>query len=80
VRIDSATLSRRHARIVVTGTESTLEDLESKNGTLVNGQRVEHAVILKDNDQIQLGSVTVTYRLFETLASTLTRHGEWPSG
>ena len=78
VRIDSATLSRRHARIVVTGTESTLEDLESKNGTLVNGQRVEHAVVLKDNDQIQLGSVTVTYRMFETLPSTLTRRGGRP--
>lgn len=75
VRIDSDTLSRRHARIVVTGTESTLEDLESKNGTLVNGQRVQHAVVLKDNDQIQLGSVTVTYRAFETLPSTLTRRG-----
>jgi DNA-binding winged helix-turn-helix (wHTH) protein len=80
VRIDSDTLSRRHARIVVTGTESTLEDLESKNGTLVNDQRVEHAVVLKDNDQIQLGSVTVTYRVFETLPSTLTRRGVWPSG
>ena len=80
VRIDSASLSRRHARIVVTGTESTLEDLESKNGTLVNGQRVEHAVVLKDDDQIQLGSVTVTYRLFETLPSTLTRQGGSPSG
>ena len=79
VRIDSATLSRQHARIVVKGTESTLEDLESKNGTLVNGQRVEHAVVLKDNDQIQLGSVTVTYRVFETLLSTLTRRGERPS-
>ena len=75
VRIDSATLSRRHARIVVKGTESTLEDLESKNGTLVNGQRVEHAVVLKDNDKIQLGSVPVTYRVFEKLPSTLTRRG-----
>jgi len=80
VRIDSATLSRRHARIIVTGRESTLEDLESKNGTLVNGQRVEHAVVLKDNDRIQLGSVPVTYRVLETLPSTLTRRVRLPSG
>jgi DNA-binding winged helix-turn-helix (wHTH) protein len=73
VRIDSATISRRHARIVVAGTESTLEDLDSKNGTFVNGQRVDHAVVLKDNDAIQLGSVAVTYRVTETLPSTLTR-------
>jgi DNA-binding winged helix-turn-helix (wHTH) protein len=80
VRIDSDTLSRRHARLVVSGIESTLEDLQSKNGTLVNGRKVEHAVVLKDSDEIQLGSVTVTYRVFETLPSTLTRHGESPSG
>lgn len=73
VRIDSATLSRRHARIVVTRAETTVEDLGSKNGTLVNGQPVEQTVVLKDNDEIQLGSVTVTYRVSEILPSTLTR-------
>jgi DNA-binding winged helix-turn-helix (wHTH) protein len=80
VRIDSATLSRRHARIVVTGAESTLEDLESKNGTFVNDQRVEHAIVLKDSDEIQLGSVTVTYRVLGTLPSTLTRRDGTRSG
>ena len=41
VRIDSPTLSRRHARIVVNGGEATLEDLGSKNGTHVNTHRVD---------------------------------------
>ena len=36
IRIDSSTLSRRHARIVVTGREAVVEDLGSKNGTMVN--------------------------------------------
>ena len=36
VRIDAVTLSRRHARIVVTNSEVTVEDLGSKNGTRVN--------------------------------------------
>ena len=75
VRIDSATLSRRHARIVVTGGETTVEDLGSKNGTHVNGQRVEQPVALRDSDQIQVGSVTMTYRILDTLPSTLTRQG-----
>ena len=78
VRIDSATLSRRHARIVVTTEGTTLEDLESKNGTFVNGQRVTHAVVLEDNDRIRLGSVTVTYRVLENLPSTLTRRATRP--
>ena len=53
VRIDSATLSRHHARIVVTSGEATVEDLGSKNGTHVNGQRVKQPVALKDGDRIQ---------------------------
>jgi DNA-binding winged helix-turn-helix (wHTH) protein len=73
VRIESATLSRQHARIVVTGTQTVVEDLGSKNGTLVNGQPVTHPVALEENDQLQLGSVRVTYRTREVLASTLTR-------
>jgi DNA-binding winged helix-turn-helix (wHTH) protein len=73
VRLDSATLSRRHARIVVTGGSATLEDLGSKNGTRVNGQRVVAPVALQERDRIQFGSVTMTYRTLDTLPSTLTR-------
>jgi pSer/pThr/pTyr-binding forkhead associated (FHA) protein len=74
VRIDSATLSRHHARIVLTSGTATIEDLGSKNGTLVNAQRVTQPVSLNDADQVQLGAVTVTYRLAEPLPSTMTRH------
>ena len=73
VRIDSATLSRHHARIVVTSGENTLEDLGSKNGTHVNGHRVDQRVALKDSDQIQFGSVTMTFRILDTLPSTVAR-------
>jgi DNA-binding winged helix-turn-helix (wHTH) protein len=74
VRIDSAALSRRHARLIVTGGATTLEDLGSKNGTLVNGRRVTQTIALNDNDEIQVGSVTLRYRLLDVLPSTLTRH------
>jgi DNA-binding winged helix-turn-helix (wHTH) protein len=73
VRINSATLSRHHALIVVTSGENTVEDLGSKNGTQVNGQRVDQPVALKDSDQIQFGSVTMTFRHLDTLPSTVTR-------
>ncbi len=74
VRIDSATLSRHHARIVVANGEATVEDLRSKNGTHVNGRPVTEPVLLKDGARIQLGSATVTYRVMQPLPSTLTRH------
>ncbi|MGH9257630.1 MAG: FHA domain-containing protein [Vicinamibacterales bacterium] len=73
VRIDSTSVSRRHAGIVVTNGEATVEDLGSKNGTFVNGQRVEQSVALKDRDQIRVGSMTITYRIVDTLPSTLTQ-------
>jgi DNA-binding winged helix-turn-helix (wHTH) protein len=75
VRIDSVTLSRRHARIVVTGGEAVVEDLGSKNGTHVNGQRVTEPVVLEDSDKIEVGSVTMTYRLMDPSPSTITRRG-----
>jgi len=73
--IASATVSRHHLRIVVTRDETTVEDLESKNGTHVNGQRVAQRVTLKDGDQIQAGSLTMTYRILDELSSTVTRRG-----
>jgi len=60
VQIEDSGCSRRHARIVVSGDARTLslEDLKSKNGTVVNGQRVRGRVQLKTADRIQVGSVT----------------------
>lgn len=73
VRIESATLSRHHARIVVTNGEAAVEDLGSKNGTYVNERRVGERVELKEGDQIQVGSVAMTYRTLDILPSTVTR-------
>jgi hypothetical protein len=73
VRIDAPNLSRRHARFVVAGNEATVEDLGSKNGTQVNGQRIKQLVELKDGDQIQVGSLILTFRFVDSLPSTLTR-------
>ena len=75
VRIDSVTISRRHAQIVLTNGEATVEDLRSKNGTHVNGSRVTQPVALRDGDQIEVGSVTLTYRLIDAAPSTITRRG-----
>lgn len=62
VRIDSAKVSRVHARIEVTGTAATLEDLRSKNGTFVRGQRIEQRVTLKDGDEICIGPVLLVFQ------------------
>jgi DNA-binding winged helix-turn-helix (wHTH) protein len=73
VRIDSGTISRRHARIVVTNGQATIEDLGSKNGTSVDGRKVKAPVTLEEGAQVQVGSVAMTYRILDALASTLTQ-------
>jgi pSer/pThr/pTyr-binding forkhead associated (FHA) protein len=60
IRIDDPGVSRHHAEIVL-GTDVTIRDLGSTNGTLVNGRMIS-ATLLQDEARIQLGSTTLTYR------------------
>jgi len=62
VRIDSPTVSRRHARITVSPTGALLEDLGSKNGTFLRGEPVATPFWLADGDEIRVGSVVLRFR------------------
>jgi DNA-binding winged helix-turn-helix (wHTH) protein len=63
IRIDSRTVSRRHARISVSASSASLEDLDSKNGTYLRGEPVTTAVALKDRDEIRIGAVVLRFRM-----------------
>jgi DNA-binding winged helix-turn-helix (wHTH) protein len=63
IHIESPTVSRRHARISVSATSASLEDLDSKNGTYLRGQSVTAAVALNDGDEIRLGAVVLRFRM-----------------
>jgi len=58
-RIDDPSLSRRHARLFRRGRRWAVEDLDSKNGTRVNGAGATRARALRPGDQIQFGRVLV---------------------
>ena len=73
VWLDSPAISRHHARIHVDGAAATLEDLASKNGTYLRGERVTGPSALADGDEIRLGSVALTFRLQEAGRSTETQ-------
>jgi pSer/pThr/pTyr-binding forkhead associated (FHA) protein len=48
-------VSRKHAKIAVTGDEILIQDLGSTNGTFVNGEKVKQAK-LKDGDRVLIGT------------------------
>ncbi|MFY9550582.1 MAG: FHA domain-containing protein [Thermoanaerobaculia bacterium] len=75
VWIDAQSVSRRHARVVVASGLATLEDLGSKNGTYVNGIRLTAPVALRDGDELRIGNVPMTLKVFARPSSTETATG-----
>ena len=68
--IDVHSVSRRHARIVVSGDRATLEDLGSKNGTFLEGKAVTRPAALSDGDRVRIGTVELTVRRYAGAVST----------
>jgi pSer/pThr/pTyr-binding forkhead associated (FHA) protein len=57
--VDAALVSRLHCRLTAGAAELEVVDLESTNGTFVNGQRASRAV-LKAGDKLGVGRVELT--------------------
>jgi pSer/pThr/pTyr-binding forkhead associated (FHA) protein len=60
IQINDASVSSNHAQLTLTGTDYHLSDLNSTNGTRVNGQQVMEAD-LKPGDRIRFGKVEAIY-------------------
>lgn len=75
VWIDAQSVSRRHARVMVASGLATLEDLGSKNGTFVNGVRLSSPVALRDGDELRIGQVPMTLKVYTKPSSTETATG-----
>ena len=58
--LDDPLVSRRHAMIVVARESVTVEDLESRNGVLVNGTRIAERTTIQPGDKILIGSQELT--------------------
>ncbi|MBN1209105.1 MAG: sigma 54-interacting transcriptional regulator [Myxococcaceae bacterium] len=61
LQIEDDKVSRRHARIFLREGHGRLSDLGSRNGTLLNGERVEGEVLLLPGDRVQIGETTLIY-------------------
>jgi pSer/pThr/pTyr-binding forkhead associated (FHA) protein len=70
--IGDSTVSRRHAALHRKGYSWIVEDLGSKNGTRVNGRRVEGRAVIAPGDELGFGAATAVFdpddrRLFSLL-------------
>ena len=72
VFIDDAGISRHHARITIAAGVALLEDLGSKNGTMLNGNLIPGPTPLADGASIVLGATVLKFRTFGTQGSTET--------
>ncbi len=73
--IGHPSISRHHARIIVEGDRAEVEDLDSKNGTFVGSHRVVGRTLLRDGDELRLGTVVLVYRNSTASSSTDTAPG-----
>ncbi len=61
MQLDAPTVSRLHATIYLDGKGGHILQDHSTNGTFVNGTRLEHKVLLKRDDTIQIGPYILIY-------------------
>ena len=61
--LESGAVSRQHARIVYLDGEYYIEDLESRNGTFVNGQLVLDRQLLGENDELGVCDLKFAFHL-----------------
>jgi predicted component of type VI protein secretion system len=67
LRPKSDSISRHHCTIRVNGSDISIEDNKSRNGTIVNGEKTEGAVSLKMGDKVQVGPLEFELEIDYTL-------------
>jgi hypothetical protein len=72
VTLDWPGVSRRHARITVTGAQAVLEDLGSKNGTFLGNRRLTRPEPLTQDATFRLGRLLLMFQVPTTARSTRT--------
>jgi len=67
ISVNDGSISSRHARVTRSPEGFSIEDLQSRNGTFVNGERVDKPRLLADGDVVRLGKVIMTFNVAREL-------------
>jgi len=74
VRLDSTRVSRHHARITVDANVALVEDCGSRNGTFMQGKKIEGRVRLADGDGIDVAGTHLLFRMVPETQGTETSY------
>lgn len=69
--IDASAVSRQHAAIAIEDGQATVEDLRSRNGTLLNGRPLASPHRLVDGDQVQICEQVLVFVSADRLAKAV---------
>ncbi|MFZ5468072.1 MAG: FHA domain-containing protein [Myxococcota bacterium] len=61
VPLEDGKVSRRHAKISLIDGQAHVSDLGSRNGTIVNGEKIEGEAVLLPGDRLQIGDSTIVF-------------------
>jgi hypothetical protein len=70
ITLDDDNVSRRHAELSLVAHQWAIEDLGSTNGTSVNGDVLIGRRVLRDGDELRLGSTTIGFRDYADAGSS----------
>ena len=59
--VDDASVSRKHAVLIISGNEYSVRDIGSSNGTYINGMRITGVSNLRKNDILKVGNALVPW-------------------
>lgn len=62
IQISDAMVSGNHTSLYFSGETFVIEDINSRNGTFVNGERINSPVSLSNDDIISIGMVKMKFR------------------
>ena len=63
--VEATLVSRLHCRLTAGATEIEIVDLDSTNGTFLNGERIDKRAVAKEGDRIGIGRVELEVTTLE---------------
>lgn len=76
--LEDSLVSRFHAKITVKGNVATVEDLSSRNGVRINGEKLDSAHTLADGDRVGIGSQDMRfYAIADDASAQPSRETGW---